>query len=224
MSEKLGIALSAGFGGIAPNLFRVSADMTSGRGLPDVSYVIGVTLFALIGAATALSFGETDTKKAFFLGLGLPAMFQSAAQDVSTAAARLELEPVAFAAELGEDAARPVAFFWLDGELDPADFSAIYKSADDKRRLKDDFESPGSVVRTTAPVWCTGVQIVIGDVKTGPRSNWVEFEPGEMPLRFSIRVERRALVGFRQAIGLSGVDEYKVTLALYDEEVDGAKR
>ena len=212
MKKKIGIGLAAGFGGIAPNVFRVASELMGGRGAPEASYVIGVLIFMGIGAATALAFGETDSKKAFFLGLGLPAMFQSAAQDVSTAAARLEFSPVAYAAEL-EEPERDVSVAWR-GEVAPESFSLIYRGADEKRRVKDDFLDPEEFVRDYAPLWATGAQVVIGDVLNGPRSEWVDFEPGGEPLRFVLTVQPKGWSGLKKAVGIRGVDEYEVTLEL----------
>lgn len=87
--------------------------------------MMGVMLFAFMGAATALALGETDAKKALFLGLGLPAMFQSAAQDVSTATVRIDLAPIAYAAEL-EEPERLVKVQWKS-DVAPESFSLIYR-------------------------------------------------------------------------------------------------
>lgn len=219
MKKKIGIGLSAGFGGIAPNLFRLASDMTKGEGLPEMSYIIGVMLFAIMGAATALALGETEARKALFLGLGLPAMFQSAAQDVSASAALLELEPVAYASSVVEEPERKVSVVWK-GDVYPEPFSLIYRGRDEKRRLKDDFTDLGEVVSDYCPTWVTGVQLVVGDVLSGPRSDWVDFRPGDSELRFVVTVEQKGWTGLQKAVGLRGVDEYAVTLELAEDGGD----
>lgn len=217
MKKKIGIGLSAGFGGIAPNLFRLASGMTKGESLPEASYILGVLLFAMMGAATALALGETEARKALFLGLGLPAMFQSAAQDVSTAAARLELSPVAYASTVLEEPERKISILW-NGDVSPESFSLIYRGSDERRRMKDDFVDPEELSVLYAPLWATGTQLVVGDVLKGPRSNWVDFRPGGEPLELVVTVEQRGLTGLRKAIGLRGVDEYAVTLELAEDD------
>ena len=210
MNPKFGIGLSAAFGGIAPNLFRVATELTGGKGLPEWSYVIGVLMFASIGAATALAFGENDSKKAFFLGLGLPALFQSAAQDVSTAAARLQLTPVVYAWEEPE---RIVTISW-QGDVDPETFSLIYGGEKTRRRVKDDFVDPEHFSRGRAPRWMRSVQVVIGDAKTGPRSDWVDVPRGRMPVHLILTVDHRPLTGLQKAVGIRGVQDYSVELEI----------
>ncbi len=213
--QMLAVGLAAGFGGLAPNLFRVASGLTKGDGLPGGTYIIGMLLFAGMGAATALALGETEAKKAMFLGLGLPAMFQSAAQDVSTAA--LQLEPVAYASVvLSEEPERKVSVAWK-GDVYPQSFSLIYRGEDLKRRLKDDFFDPDELSEETVPMWVNGVQLVVGDVLKGPRSDWVEFKAGGEPLELVVTVNQRPLTGLQKAIGLRGVDEFDVELALKEE-------
>lgn len=217
MKKKVGIGLSAGFGGIAPNLFRLASDMTKGEGLPEASYVLGVMLFAAMGAATALALGETEARKALFLGLGLPAMFQSAAQDVSATAARLELAPIAYASSVLEEPERKVSVAWK-GDVSPESFSLIYRGTNEKRRVKDDFVDPAEAVFDYAPTWVTGAQVVVGDVLSGPRSDWVDFRAGASWLRFVVTVEENEWTGLQKAVGFRGVDEYTVTLELAKDE------
>lgn len=80
MSPKAAIALTAGFGGISPNLLRIAIDLTGKKDIAylDLGYVIGLLLFALMGAGVALIWGETDFKRAYYLGIGLPSLMQMA--------------------------------------------------------------------------------------------------------------------------------------------------
>jgi hypothetical protein len=79
MNAKAAIALTAGFGGVSPNLLRIAIALQRKEdpGV-DGSYLIGLLLFALLGAGVALIWGEKDFKRAYYLGLGLPSLMQVA--------------------------------------------------------------------------------------------------------------------------------------------------
>ena len=69
------IALAAGIGGIAPNLVNLAQGFTGDAPyLPGFIYYVGVAIFFGLGASVALIFAETDHRKAFILGISLPAL------------------------------------------------------------------------------------------------------------------------------------------------------
>lgn len=73
------VALSAGFGGVATNIFDVAAQLVGPTpGLPGLLYCLGCVLFFAMGAFVGVVFMETDTRKAFFLGVSLPALITAA--------------------------------------------------------------------------------------------------------------------------------------------------
>jgi hypothetical protein len=112
--KSLLIGLAGGIGGSASNFLYLGQQLTAQRG-SEVSwlYFFGTLIFFGLGAAIALIFQETDAKKAFFLGIGLPALIAAAATakeplsggKLSTQATgsvflrRLEFVPSAFAQE-----------------------------------------------------------------------------------------------------------------------------
>jgi hypothetical protein len=77
---KVAIALTAGFGGISPNLLQIAIDLTGKKevGYVNMGYFIGLLLLAIMGAGIALIWGEKDLKRAYYLGLGLPSLIQVA--------------------------------------------------------------------------------------------------------------------------------------------------
>jgi hypothetical protein len=75
--------VAAGFGGIAPNLLDLAVLMTGGEKLPNYTYYLGLVLFAAIGCAIGYFWREPDPKRAFYLGVGLPALLQLSANDLS---------------------------------------------------------------------------------------------------------------------------------------------
>lgn len=82
MNQKLATAFSGGFGGVFPSLFVLASVFT---GTPELvsggpwvlTYLLGLSLWALLGGSIALVFKEVNLKKAFFLGLGLPSLLQA---------------------------------------------------------------------------------------------------------------------------------------------------
>lgn len=83
MQKKLPILLAAAFGGISPNLMRLALQLTQKNAeLPEATYLLGLVIFAIMGAVIALIWEETDFKKAFYLGIGLPAFIQMGAGEI----------------------------------------------------------------------------------------------------------------------------------------------
>ncbi|MEK7397679.1 MAG: hypothetical protein AAB116_12175 [Candidatus Poribacteria bacterium] len=82
-TKKIIVALSAAFGGLSPNLLSLGMDFINGKNLPNFTYFIGILIFAGMGAVVALIWRETDLKKAFYLGIGLPALIQVSAKSFS---------------------------------------------------------------------------------------------------------------------------------------------
>ncbi|NIV72361.1 MAG: hypothetical protein GWN16_09565, partial [Calditrichae bacterium] len=76
--------LSAAIGGISPNILRLAVSlMQENAELPEASYLLGLAIFAVMGAVVALIWKETDLKRAFYLGIGLPAFIQMSAGELS---------------------------------------------------------------------------------------------------------------------------------------------
>ena len=65
--------------GIAPNVMNMAKEMIGpDPNIPSWVYLFGLALFFSLGGIVALIFGEKNLPKAFFLGLGLPALIASA--------------------------------------------------------------------------------------------------------------------------------------------------
>lgn len=194
------IAFAAGFGGIAPNFFRVASDLQHGDSLPDVTYLIGVLMFFGMGAATALSFGETEAKKAFFLGLSLPSMFQTAASDLSQhaneLAARLFASPVVYAAE---DPPRSVLVHF---NTDAPDFSFIFSEESGRGReevIPERLDEKGQATTSAVvevPRWATAFQVLV--IKHGQLS---EKTPVVLGSEWDIKIVPASLRGLKEALG-----------------------
>lgn len=80
-AAKMQVAVAAAIGGIAPNILRIAMCLTGeDRKDPGVNfgYVVGLILLAGLGYLVALIWNERTPRRAFYLGMGLPAMLQLA--------------------------------------------------------------------------------------------------------------------------------------------------
>ena len=79
MPAPLVVALASGTGGIAPSLVHLAQGFVKQiTEVPGPLYFVGVGIFFLLGALVAYFFAETNARKAFFLGIGLPALIATA--------------------------------------------------------------------------------------------------------------------------------------------------
>lgn len=78
MSNKAALFAGA-LGGVAPNLFRLGVNYasTSPQQIQPVPYFGAMLIFAVLGALVAWAFQEKNLRKALFLGIGLPSLFQA---------------------------------------------------------------------------------------------------------------------------------------------------
>ncbi len=78
MIKKYAGALMFGaFGGAAPSLLEL-AGMVRGGSFPGVGYYVALLIFAVMGGVVALAYKEEFSHKAFFLGVGAPALIVAA--------------------------------------------------------------------------------------------------------------------------------------------------
>jgi hypothetical protein len=77
------ISITGGFAGIAPLILRLAIDLTQGRKTADQALdrglLLGILLFAILGGVLSLlmNANETDLKKVFQFGLGIPSLLLS---------------------------------------------------------------------------------------------------------------------------------------------------
>ena len=77
MKQKLFIGLAGGFGGISPNLLGLAVRLTQkNAAMPEFTFLFGIMIFGVMGAAISLIWNEVNFKKAFYLGIGLPSLIQ----------------------------------------------------------------------------------------------------------------------------------------------------
>lgn len=85
MPWKIVFATGA-FGGVAPILLQLAIDLTQGRRRIEaigISILIGMAIYAVLGGGLSLIWKETDLKKVFYIGLGLPSLLTIASANIS---------------------------------------------------------------------------------------------------------------------------------------------
>ncbi len=98
MTSKFLIAMAAGTGGIAPSSVHLAQGfIKTNPDVPGLFYFLGVAIFFALGALVAFFFSETEAKKAFFLGIGLPALIATAQTQTPTKLALENIIPSAHA-------------------------------------------------------------------------------------------------------------------------------
>lgn len=207
------IICAGAFGGIAPNVFRMGTNLTAGKELPDVSYLIGVLIFAGMGAGIAAAFQESDPKKAFFLGLSLPAMFQSSVADLSSSPARTAelFFPSAYAATLSSSEQPPKELVLAFDREAPA-FSVVYVGKGRKELVEVDLEK-GAVPRTLiAPAWAEEFFVVVEESESASRrfrsSGSRPPDPGFFD--YGVRITPDVWNGLKQSVGIRGSARWKI--------------
>jgi hypothetical protein len=99
MDPRIVAALAAGTGGISPNLLHVAQSMVKQvpDALPGPLFLGGMLIFFIMGGAVALFFGENIPKKAFVLGIGLPALITTLQAQHGPKVGLVDLIPSAYA-------------------------------------------------------------------------------------------------------------------------------
>jgi hypothetical protein len=80
------IFAAGAFGGTAPILLQLAIDLTQGRKKVEaigLSILVGMLIYAALGGGLSLIWKETDLKKVFYIGLGLPSLLTIASGNLT---------------------------------------------------------------------------------------------------------------------------------------------
>jgi len=202
--NKLLLLLAAAFGGMAPNLLDLGVSLTQGGNLPEWTYAIGLLIFGGLGAAVAAIWKETDLRKAFYLGIGLPAFIQlgvgSVSQQSPTDIARnidslLSLNPVAFAQPPSEPL--PGRTLLVIPKGDRQNRQVVFSSPEGDRTKTVEITGE-SAQEVKVPDFASSFEIKQGEV-TSEREK-LPAEPNAQS-KVEVKVEKKSWSGFLRAIG-----------------------
>lgn len=218
MSKKLRSAVAAACGGVSPTLFGVGAALLTGsRQLSDfpVDFIVGLIIFAAIGGAVGYYWNEESGKKAFQLGIALPALLQVGLSSLTPA-------PSNPGSSDGEDIAilRPFTVQPVYAKSPPSEnrrdrrikvVPAPGSEAPEKLSLV--FLGKGSEgvaveigQEVPVPDWARQVQMELGSV----RSDRQPLSQNHDLTLLVIKVERTSWFGFLYSIGVRSVQPYTV--------------
>ena len=229
MSNKSLVLLSASFGGISPNLFRLATTLTQEGGeLPGLTYLIGLAIFAGMGLMVALIWGETDVKKAFYLGIGLPAFIQMSAvqnQLVNEEQLRRELESqslipiehildqtdvMVLPAALPQETGRKIIMTIDNFRQKTAMYSFVFSndSGDRTEEVKHRYQEDRLTWTIPVPDWAESFQVKVRKSLSEP----IPLDPNEQRVAFRCSVTKGVWSGLMEAIGLGSERDLDISL------------
>jgi|GEM_PF-2916044 len=231
--KKLPIFIAAAFGGISPNLLRLAVSLMKEEAeLPGITYALGLLIFAVMGGVVAYIWEETDLKKAFYLGIGLPALIQMGAGEISkppvaafteppsvtepfaVQESSMQILPVAFMQDQNRDANKRVQ---LDTKQLTVSLSKrkkeviVYLYGPREKTMQEErltFRVREREKTISIPANITSMQVQIGSIK----SNKWDF-PAKSALTCDVEIIESMWRGLFQAFGFSstGIIEIKIS-------------
>jgi hypothetical protein len=216
MSKKLYPILAAAFGGISPNLLSLGIMLTGKQPeMPELTYILGLLIFAFMGAMMAIIWKEKDLKKAFYLGIGLPALIQTSISNISEeylhkpkyssfaffSQEALAQEPVAV--EVRQD--RKVKVISADNKVGTV--TIIFLSSDEKHQEKQPIRYGNTI---NVPSYASWIKIMYKDSISAKQSLLPRSETGTTTLK--VKVKKNPWSGFLKALGFKGISSYSIEL------------
>jgi len=219
MKAKLFVIIAGAFGGISPNILSLGIALTGGdTTMPEATYFFGLLIFAVMGAGMAFIWDETDLKKAFYLGIGLPSIIQIGVEKVtstneSNAAAEKNHAFLSFmvtpavAQTMDETVAGRKLKIILPGKLSTAEL--VFCSSNDRYRERVPLDQSTSIGVVDIPQRATRFAI-----KVGTSMSLYETLPAlrDDTTAIQVMVSEKSWSGFKQALGVSAIDQYQIDL------------
>jgi hypothetical protein len=234
MSEHLKIGFAAAIGGIAPNVLYIALCLTGQqRKDPGVNagYIVGLLLLASLGYLVAWLWNERVPQRAFYLGVGLPAMLQIAMSNPTQQAApsTVDLAPPAIIRAVtslfstsvyaqSPTAPSPVAAAGtvkITFENVPTDAQLVFLGADGKiiDQIRPDWArnaGRGSVI-VLVPQNATELEVVSAFARNAPDEP-LRLDPATKLFKpFKLEAESDFLAGFLRALGRPAADAMKLS-------------
>lgn len=225
MKEKVLIGLVAGLGGAAPNLLQLAIMLTKGdTKLPDISYLAGILIFAMLGGAVGLIWGEKDLKKAFYLGVGLPSLIQVSVNNATTDQAvaflgteqsSFSLVPVALAySQPASSSAMDVSFqggrnLKLAIQKEAPAFMVLFRSGDGTKEERVAAEGGAREYAFPVPEFAATFEVRLGNDVSAPVR--LSADTGGVT-QVTVQFEGVFGSGFLKAFGVRNATQYKIMI------------
>ena len=215
--KKLSVLISAAFGGISPNLLNLGISLTKGGTLPEWTYIIGLMVFAILGAGVAAVWKETDLKRAFYLGIGLPTLIQLNVnsvyqQDYTISSidktAMFTFVSTVNAQDLNPIEGRKIEFIVPNQSI--AQYDVVFLSRDSSKKLLQKINIAGRVI-IDVPDFASF--IVIGKGFSKSAKVRLPQEPNTI-ITIEVSMKKKKWSGFLQSIGIRRVPTYTINLKI----------
>jgi hypothetical protein len=213
--EKIFILLSAAFGGISPNLLDLGISLTKGGTLPGWTYLIGLVIFAILGAGVAVIWKETDLKKAFYLGIGLPAFIQLSVSSVSQQNYAMHsfdktsmFAFVSIANAQDSDKKIEGRKITIVPNQSTTQYGVVFSSRDGSKKVLQEIDTPGAKT-IGVPDFASSIAIQKGASKSIEKK--LPMEPNTSAT-IEVNTEKKTWSGLLQSIGVRKAPAYNIDL------------
>jgi len=218
MASKLIIAAAAGSGGIAPSLVHLAQGFVQANpDIPGFFYFVGVAIFFVLGSLVAFFFAETQAKKAFFLGIGLPAIVATAQLPASGKVAQASIIPTAHAQASAAPAAAAsaaAAQLHFKPETDCKDCEIWFANAEGTVIAKQVLTTPNHATAIAVPKGAT--QFGVADPKSNFKLHAVP-RAASAPLTIEFSRSYNALNDLRRGLGNYSLKSYDASVKVKKE-------
>jgi hypothetical protein len=223
--------IAGALGGIGPNLVRLIVNYSSPNPQPMISqplsYCAALLGFAVLGGLIAWGFHEKNFKRALFLGIGIPAMFQvgtlqslpsatplppSSAPPLAGWERAVSLVGTAYAQQPTAPSAPVLGRkLGLTGDPKTPPYTIAFYGADNKLQSTQPVANPGSQTVDVPPA-ATKFALQVGE-STSP-----SYELSKTPSTFikaEIKITEKTGSGFLQGVGLAKGKQYEIQIRLH---------
>jgi hypothetical protein len=211
MPTPLVVALASGTGGIAPSLVHLAQGfLKQSPDVPGLFYFVGVGIFFVLGCLVACFFAETNAKKAFFLGIGLPALIATAQTQGPPKNLVEGLIPPAYAQALPASSAKPDALRFRP-ITDCKECEVWFADRDGRIISKQMVEPSQRVQAIEVPKGAAAVGV------SDPKTNFELFQlprPGDVPPTITFDRKYSPLKDLRRGLGDYNIRSYDSELKL----------
>ncbi|MEY2575021.1 MAG: hypothetical protein QOF80_508 [Verrucomicrobiota bacterium] len=229
MTNKTAILLGA-FGGVAPNLVRLLVNYSSPNPQPvtthPVYYCLAMLGFAVVGGLITMAFRERNWKRALFIGVGLPAMFQvgalqslpsssplppSSAPPMAGTEMSFSLISSAYAQPPPDSPASvPGRKIKFTGDAKTPPYTVAFYGPDNKLQSTHEITNPASQT-VDVPATAAKFALQLGE-STSP--SYALAKTASATIKAEVKVTEKAASGFLQGVGLAKGKRYEIAVSL----------
>lgn len=231
-AQRMQVCLAAAVGGIAPNVLHVAMCLVGEpRRDPGVNlgFVVGLVLLASLGLAVAWFWNERVPRRAFYLGIGLPAMLQiamgSPTQQTTNRAALPQfrvvevvasfLAPRAYAQPAPTPASKPAAqTLTIEFKNVPTDAQLVFYDMAGRKvdEVRPDWERNAKAGRLVVPVptSAAGVEVYSAFARNAPAETLTPVSTQRTLRPLVLEGKSDFLAGFLRALGRDAADSMQL--------------